>query len=114
MDKCTKIVIGYILAIVLRTVLILSIRVQLSKNVRVQLSKNVREDFSSEGFYLFWRYSNNNNWNSIISRIISWFVGRLIFLRFKITFRLHRLLQRLDRLREETRILVTAPYHKNP
>ena len=34
-------------------VLILSIRVQLSKNVRVQLSKNVREDFSSEGFYLF-------------------------------------------------------------
>ena len=53
MDKCTKIVIGYILAIVLCTVLILSIRVQLSKNVRVQLSKNVREDFSSEGFYLF-------------------------------------------------------------
>jgi hypothetical protein len=53
MDKCTKIVIGYILAIVLYTVLILSIRVKLSKNVRVQLSKNVREDFSSEGFYLF-------------------------------------------------------------
>ncbi|GIS52735.1 MAG: hypothetical protein Ct9H90mP28_4510 [Paracoccaceae bacterium] len=53
MDKCTKIVIGYILAIVLCTVLILSIRVKLSKNVRVQLSKNVREDFSSEGFYLF-------------------------------------------------------------
>ena len=53
MDKCTKMVIGYILAIVLCTVLILSIRVQLSKNVRVQLSKNVREDFSSEGFYLF-------------------------------------------------------------
>lgn len=50
MDKCTKMVIGYILAIVLCTVLILSI---LSKNVRVQLSKNVREDFSSEGFYLF-------------------------------------------------------------
>ena len=45
MDKCTKIVIGYILAIVLCTVLILSIR--------VQLSKNVREDFSSEGVYLF-------------------------------------------------------------
>ena len=53
MDKCTKMVIGYILAIVLCTVLILSIRVKLSKNVRVQLSKNVREDFSSEGFYLF-------------------------------------------------------------
>ena len=53
MDKCTKIVIGYILAIVLCTVLILSIRVKLSKNVRVQLSKNVREDFSSEGVYLF-------------------------------------------------------------
>ena len=51
MDKCTKIVIGYILAIVLCTVLILSIRVKLSK--RVQLSKNVREDFSSEGVYLF-------------------------------------------------------------
>ena len=50
MDKCTKIVIGYILAIVLCTVFILSI---LSKNVRVQLSKNVREDFSSEGTYLF-------------------------------------------------------------
>ena len=51
-------VIGYILAIVLCTVFILSIlsknvRVKLSKNVRVQLSKNVREDFSSEGFYLF-------------------------------------------------------------
>ena len=45
MDKCTKIAIGYILAIVLYTVLILSIR--------FQLSKNVREDFSSEGFYLF-------------------------------------------------------------
>tara|TARA_B100001094_G_scaffold313178_1_gene350652 strand:+ start:324 stop:599 length:276 start_codon:yes stop_codon:yes gene_type:complete len=45
MDKCTKIVIGYILAIVLCTVLILSIR--------VKLSKNVREDFSSEGVYLF-------------------------------------------------------------
>ena len=53
MDKCTKIVIGYILAIVLCTVLILSIRVKLPKYVRVQLSKNVREDFSSEGFYLF-------------------------------------------------------------
>ena len=53
MDKCTKIAIGYILAIVLCTVLILSIRVKLSKNVRVHLSKNVREDFSSEGFYLF-------------------------------------------------------------
>ena len=51
MDKCTKIVIGYILAIVLCTVLILSIRVKLSK--RVHLSKNVREDFSSEGVYLF-------------------------------------------------------------
>ena len=50
MDKCTKMVIGYILAIVLCTVFILSI---LSKNVRVKLSKNVREDFSSEGFYLF-------------------------------------------------------------
>ena len=50
MDKCTKMVIGYILAIVLCAVFILSI---LSKNVRVQLSKNVREDFSSEGFYLF-------------------------------------------------------------
>jgi hypothetical protein len=45
MDKCTKIVIGYILAIVLCTVLILSI---LSKNVRVQLSKNVREDFRTD------------------------------------------------------------------
>ena len=45
MDKCTKIAIGYILAIVLCTVLILSIR--------VKLSKNVREDFSSEGTYLF-------------------------------------------------------------
>ena len=40
MDKCTKIAIGYILAIVLYTVLILSIR--------FQLSKNVREDFTSE------------------------------------------------------------------
>ena len=46
MDKCTKIVIGYILAIVLCTVLILSIRVKLSK--RVQLSKNVREDFRTD------------------------------------------------------------------
>ena len=45
MDKCTKMVIGYILAIVLCAVLILSIRVQLPKNVRVKLSKNVREDF---------------------------------------------------------------------
>ncbi len=45
MDKCTKMVIGYILAIVLCTVLILSI---LSKNVRVQLSKNVREDFRTD------------------------------------------------------------------
>ena len=46
MDKCTKIAIGYILAIVLCTVLILSIRVKLSK--RVQLSKNVREDFKTD------------------------------------------------------------------
>ncbi len=45
MDKCTKIAIGYILAIVLCTVLILSI---LSKNVRVKLSKNVREDFRTD------------------------------------------------------------------
>ena len=45
MDKCTKMVIGYILAIVLCTVLILSI---LSKNVRVKLSKNVREDFRTD------------------------------------------------------------------
>ena len=44
-DKCTKMVIGYILAIVLCTVLILSI---LSKNVRVKLSKNVREDFRTD------------------------------------------------------------------
>ena len=48
MDKCTKIVIGYILAIVLCAVLILSIRVKLPKNVRVQLSKNVREDFKTD------------------------------------------------------------------
>ena len=48
MDKCTKMVIGYILAIVLCTVLILSIRVKLPKNVRVQLSKNVREDFRTD------------------------------------------------------------------
>ncbi len=48
MDKCTKIAIGYILAIVLCTVLILSIRVKLPKNVRVQLSKNVREDFRTD------------------------------------------------------------------
>jgi uncharacterized membrane protein YedE/YeeE len=40
MDQCTKIAIGYILAIVLFTVLILS--------VRVELPKNVREDFTSE------------------------------------------------------------------
>ena len=40
MDKCTKIAIGYILAIVLFTVLILS--------VRVQLHKNVREDFRTD------------------------------------------------------------------
>ena len=40
MDKCTKIAIGYILAIVLCTVLILSIR--------VKLSKNVREDFRTD------------------------------------------------------------------
>ena len=40
MDKCTKMVIGYILAIVLCTVLILSIR--------VKLSKNVREDFRTD------------------------------------------------------------------
>ena len=53
MDKCTKIVIGYILAIVLCTVLILSIGVKLPKYVRVKLGKNVREDFSSEGVYLF-------------------------------------------------------------
>ena len=45
MDKCTKMVIGYILAIVLCTVFILSI---LSKNVRVKLSKNVREDFRTD------------------------------------------------------------------
>ena len=45
MDQCTKIAIGYILAIVLCTVLILSI---LSKNVRVKLSKNVREDFRKD------------------------------------------------------------------
>ena len=40
MDQCTKIAIGYILAIVLCTVLILSIR--------VKLSKNVREDFRTD------------------------------------------------------------------
>ena len=40
MDQCTKIAIGYILAIVLFTVLILS--------VRVKLSKNVREDFRTD------------------------------------------------------------------
>ena len=34
MDQCTKIAIGYILAIVLFTVLILSVRVELPKNVR--------------------------------------------------------------------------------
>ena len=45
MDKCTKMVIGYILAIVLCAVFILSI---LSKNVRVKLSKNVREDFRTD------------------------------------------------------------------
>jgi TctA family transporter len=43
MDKCTKIVIGYILAIVLCTVLILSIRVQLSKNVREDFRTDVVE-----------------------------------------------------------------------
>jgi len=48
MDKCTKIVIGYILAIVLCTVLILSIGVKLPKYVRVKLSKNVREDFRTD------------------------------------------------------------------
>ena len=40
MDQCTKIAIGYILAIVLFTVLILS--------VRVELPKNVREDFRTD------------------------------------------------------------------
>ena len=45
MDKCTKMVIGYILAIVLCAVFILSI---VSKNVRVKLSKNVREDFRTD------------------------------------------------------------------
>ena len=48
MDKCTKIAIGYILAIVLCTVLILSIGVKLPKYVRVKLSKNVREDFRTD------------------------------------------------------------------
>ena len=43
MDKCTKIVIGYILAIVLCTVLILSIRVKLSKNVREDFRTDVVE-----------------------------------------------------------------------
>ena len=43
MDKCTKIAIGYILAIVLCTVLILSIRVKLSKNVREDFRKDVVE-----------------------------------------------------------------------
>ena len=91
MDKYTKMVIGYILAIVLRTVLILSI---LSKNVRVQLSKNVREDFRTDdvveavlyglplivvgGFFAF-------AINSIIIYILNCFVGRLVFLRFKST-----------------------------
>ena len=43
MDKCSKIVIGYILAIVLCTVLILSIRVKLSKNVREDFRTDVVE-----------------------------------------------------------------------
>ena len=43
MDKCTKIAIGYILAIVLCTVLILSIRVKLSKNVREDFKTDVAE-----------------------------------------------------------------------
>ena len=43
MDKCTKIVIGYILAIVLCTVLILSFRVELSKNVREDFRTDVVE-----------------------------------------------------------------------
>ena len=43
MDKCTKIAIGYILAIVLCTVLILSIRVKLSKNVREDFRTDVVE-----------------------------------------------------------------------
>ncbi len=49
MDKCTKIAIGYILAIVLCTVLILSIRVQLSKNVR----EDFRTDVVEEVIYAF-------------------------------------------------------------
>ena len=43
MDKCTKIAIGYILAIVLCTVLILSIRVKLPKNVREDFKTDVAE-----------------------------------------------------------------------
>ena len=43
MDKCTKMVIGYILAIVLCTVLILSIRVKLPKNVREDFKTDVAE-----------------------------------------------------------------------
>ena len=43
MDKCTKIAIGYILAIVLCTVLILSIRVKLPKNVREDFKTDVVE-----------------------------------------------------------------------
>ena len=49
MDKCTKIAIGYILAIVLCTVLILSIRVKLSKNVR----EDFRTDVVEAVLYMF-------------------------------------------------------------
>tara|TARA_B100000073_G_C23612637_1_gene525165 strand:+ start:697 stop:873 length:177 start_codon:yes stop_codon:yes gene_type:complete len=50
MDKCTKIAIGYILAIVLFTVLILSIRVQLSKNVREYFRKDAKRTGSTFGY----------------------------------------------------------------
>ena len=53
MDKCTKMVIGYILAIVLYTVLILSIRFQLSKNVREDFSSYAQERRARERRY-FW------------------------------------------------------------
>ena len=49
MDQCTKIAIGYILAIVLCTVLILSIRVKLSKNVR----EDFRTDVVEAVLYMF-------------------------------------------------------------
>ncbi len=81
MDKCTKIVIGYILAIVLYTVLILSIIVQLSKNVREDYTSYAHERKARERRY-FWFFCGLP---IIILAIIHLFNG-LFFLGSKLPF----------------------------